>query len=113
MEKARDDIVGLLWVNRWRGDTAVVDGARESKLIRIHTSHPLFSILFRFQQAALHGIDDGLGAIAEMQLFEDILEMILDGVFAQVNARGNFAVCESLRRQRQHFFFALAQRIFG
>lgn len=56
-----------------------------------------------------HVADDGLGARADVHLFEDVFEVVADGVHADFQIVGNHLVGMTLGQQQQNLLLAGGQ----
>src|SRR5436190_5371805 len=61
------------------------------------------------EESSLVGEDDGLDAVAELELLEDVRDVRLDGGVADVELLGDLAVRQAGGDQAKDFSFALAE----
>jgi hypothetical protein len=55
------------------------------------------------------GIECQFNAGRNAQFFEHAKKVVLDGVFAELQSVGDFAIAQAFGNQKRHFFFAAAQ----
>ena len=60
-------------------------------------------------ESGVAGSDDGLGAVGDLELGEDVRDMVADGFRAEVQPAGDVGVAAALGEQRQHFAVAFGQ----
>src|SRR5262245_39139529 len=93
--------------------SCVFEGTRDSRLNPMNFELPiqatrdyLFRVIrFELDESSLRGSDNGLGAINDLQLAENVLDMNSHGIFSDVECRPDFLVPEALGDEIQNLQF--------